>query len=419
MAPKTITVSGEEQGYLIGDNEEFKAMLDVYGVRFLVNQDGKRVLGFASLVDGGKYTLGPPQQQKHENQWYCVKGTIQRPKSSAGDRFKLVQLARGGYYPHNGNLEDAFQCLPHPDKVELRLISVSVVFLDENAANHFIADVHSYVTKSPGVVLYQGQDFLCSEIDPFNPKHLVLETHYEPREADGEAPKDSPVWDVEISLMDVSAVTSYYSYEDTVYKYQRIEETSAFARSIPEGAHIFPKAKCHGVYEWLDKQEFNRLALSGPGHQQFDGTGRGRGKKAKTNPMVSIEPTGIDTLDRDGTSFTRIAVRLWCRNANVATAWRPFLPNHTTLHNDGNLCYYDGLYIYCETQRRQAILFEQQQNPNGGVHQVCLTAIPGIDDPSSLTTWDGMTHTVAVYEIMQCLLRWNHLNTGQTWTMER
>ena len=132
MAPKTITVSGEEQGYLIGDNEEFKAMLDVYGVRFLVNQDGKRVLGFASLVDGGKYTLGPPQQQKHENQWYCVKGTIQRPKSSAGDRFKLVQLARGGYYPHNGNLEDAFQCLPHPDKVELRLISVSVVFLDEN-----------------------------------------------------------------------------------------------------------------------------------------------------------------------------------------------------------------------------------------------------------------------------------------------
>jgi hypothetical protein len=72
-----------------------------------------------------------PQQESHQNQWFCVTGTIERPKSSAGDRFKLVQLARGGYYPPNGDVEDAFQCQAHPDKDELRLISVRVVFLDE------------------------------------------------------------------------------------------------------------------------------------------------------------------------------------------------------------------------------------------------------------------------------------------------
>ena len=329
-----------------------------------------------------------------------MKGTIQRPKSSAGVRFKLVQLARGGYYPENGNLEDAFKCLPHPAEAELRLISVSVVFLDENAANIFIADVHSYVTKSPGVVLYNGEDFHCTEIDRFNPKHLVLETHYKPREQDGEAPLDSPVWDVEISSMDVSSLTSYYTYNDTVYKYQRIEEPNAFARSIPEGAHIFPKAKCHGVYEWLDKEEFNRLALSGPGHQQFDGTGRGRGKSAKTHPMVSLEPTGIASCIRDGVNFQKIAVRLWCVNGNVATAWRPFLSKHATLHNEGDLCFYDGLHLYCERRRRQALLFETQQNPGGGIEHVCVTAIPGIADPSTLTTWDDATKTVAVYEII-------------------
>jgi hypothetical protein len=173
------------------------------------------------------------------------------------------------------------------------------------------------------------------------------------------------------------------------------------------------------VYEWLDKQEFNRLALSGPGHQQFDGTERGRGKRAKKNPMISIEPTATDTVVRDGTNFTRIAVHLWCRTPNIAEAWRPFLPNLSSLHNDGNLCYYDGLFIYCKTQRRQALLFEPQQNPDGGVQEVCLTAIPGISDPSSLTTWDGMAHTVAVYEILYLLLHWSHHDIQETWIMER
>ena len=45
--------------------------------------------------------VAPQQQQNHQNQWFCVTGTIERPKSSAGDRFKLIQLARGGYYPHS------------------------------------------------------------------------------------------------------------------------------------------------------------------------------------------------------------------------------------------------------------------------------------------------------------------------------
>ena len=361
------------------------------------------------------------EDHKTEQQpiWFLCYGTVQRSKSSAGDRFKLVELARGGYYPQGKHMADAFKVEMHPTESDLRLVVVSVVFLDENLANLFVAAVHSYVARTHGLSLYDGQDFQCTSICAFHPKSLVLETHYVPRELDGEPPKDSPVWNVEFASVDGSATTSYYTYDDTVFKYQRVETENAFARSIPEGAHIFPKAKCHGIYKWLDEQEFNRLALSGPGHQQYDGTGRGRGKRAKTNPMVTIQPTGVDFMKKDGVSMARIAVNLWCKNANVADAWRPVLPNYVTLNNDDPSPKYSGLCIYCVQDRRRALLFEEQQNPNGEVEQVCMTAIPGVDDPSALSTWEATTSTVAVYEIMTYLLEWNHADTLTSWSNEK
>jgi environmental stress-induced protein Ves len=48
---------------------------------------------------------------------------------------------------------------------------------------------------------------------------------------------------------------------------------------------------------------------------------------------------------------------------------------------------------------------------------VCVTAIPGIDEPTTFSSWNGTDRTVAVSEIMQCLLQWNYLNTTHTWTL--
>ena len=54
--------------YEIGDREEFKDLLEALGGKFLEKTDnGIRVVGFAALVDGGEYRLGPssvPQQQQ-------------------------------------------------------------------------------------------------------------------------------------------------------------------------------------------------------------------------------------------------------------------------------------------------------------------------------------------------------------------
>jgi hypothetical protein len=356
-----------------------------------------------------------------QKKWFCVTGTIERNFSSAGVRFELVQLARGAYYRPGETIEQGFQCRKHPEenKENLRLLLVGVVFEEKSQANEFAADVHSFVAKTDGVDLYQNQCFQINTIDPFEPYRLVLETDYIAREKDGEPPLDSPVWSVKISSMDQSAVISYYSRDDTIFKYQRIEAHSAFARSIPEGAHIFPAALCQGQYKWLDKQEFNRLALSGPGHQQFDGTGKGNSKRAKTGPMIALQPVKSGAELLQGVRFTKISLRLWCRNADVANAWRPFLQNHVTLHEGGVMPYYEGLCIYCEEGRRHVLLFEEQQDPNPTNHpvHVCVTAIPGVDDPTTLSTWNPRDKTVAVWEIMRCLLEWSYINTTtQIWT---
>ena len=54
MDLKTITVNGDDA--VIGDTDDFKALLDSYGVSCLLNEKGQRVFGFTSLVDGGTYT---------------------------------------------------------------------------------------------------------------------------------------------------------------------------------------------------------------------------------------------------------------------------------------------------------------------------------------------------------------------------
>ena len=59
--------------------------------------------------------------------------------------------------------------------------------------------------------------------------------------------------------------------------------------------------------------------------------------------------------------------------------------------------------------------FEQQQNSDGTLQDVCLTAIPGVEDHTTLNAWNEQERTVAVSEIMECLLRWHYDDTRQIW----
>jgi len=94
------------------------------------------------------------------------------------------------------------------DKEEL----VSWLQSDENAVYRFLPEVHRHVAKSSGVNLHNVVQFQCAEIASLNPKRPILADHYTPRETTGDAPLASPVWNVEIDSMNVSHLTSYYSY---------------------------------------------------------------------------------------------------------------------------------------------------------------------------------------------------------------
>ena len=82
---------------------------------------------------------------------------------------------------------------------------------------------------------------------------------------------------------------------------------------------------------------------------------------------------------------------------------------------EGGYVFFEPIYIYCERNRTVVLQFEQQQESNGTFEDVCMTAIPGVDDPSTLTTWNDQDRTVAVSEVMACLLRWNYAETRRIW----
>ena len=87
----------------------------------------------------------------------------------------------------------------------------------------------------------------------------------------------------------------------------------------------------------------------------------------------------------------------------MVRVWQPFLPNDSTLLEANGDWYFQNIFfIYCETNRRATLLFEDQQNQNDT--RKCVTAIPGVADPTAFRTWDNTSSTVAVHEIMYYLL---------------
>ena len=162
----------------------------------------------------------PPQTQNVDNdfvkkEWSLVTGIIERNQTTGGCRHALFEIASGGYYPANTDPGVAFAVKVHPSDETRRLLSVSVVFRDERSAEAFAVKVDSYVAKTLGVDYYER--FNIATVEPYGNPRLVFETDYIPNQADGDAPQDSPVWDIQVSGMDISTLspTTIFSRSDT------------------------------------------------------------------------------------------------------------------------------------------------------------------------------------------------------------
>lgn len=157
------------------------------------------------------------------------------------------------------------------------------------------------------------------------------------------------------------------------------------------------------------------MALSRDGHKNFDGTANGQGVRAETSVLVALEPTTSEQINLDHVTHTRISNRLWCRSKGVAESWRPYLKADLSMVEEDGHVYFEPIYIYCEPNKTVVLRFEQQQEPDGTLHDVCITAIPGVDDHTTLDTWNDQAQTVAVSEIMMRLLYWSYLDARQIW----
>jgi len=184
--------------------------------------------------DPGYPFHGSMYTQQRQVAWYQVKGIIKRNKHVAGVRFKLISLAKDGYYPAGMSVSEAFKVERTETESEDLLNHVSVVFEEKREARRCITEVDSYVTKTRGISIREG--FGCTEIRPFNRPTLVLESHYVPRKSEGEDnTPNSPPWDVVIDAVSIFSAPSRYSKGDTVYKYQRIEVD----HGVHQKEHIF------------------------------------------------------------------------------------------------------------------------------------------------------------------------------------
>ena len=151
-------------------------------------------------------------------------------------------------------------------EVHRSIVKFAVVFQDLRQASLFINGVTLYVMKNKDHLILLNDE--GSAVDEprmtqvpsyqITPSDMILQTHYKPQ--DGEADSGSPLIDmvVDIRSSDITVDVTLLTRRDPTFRFQRIENDNSFGLADPESAHVFPSAKCKGIYEWLDRPEFNR-----------------------------------------------------------------------------------------------------------------------------------------------------------------
>lgn len=95
MAPIRITVEGVG-GVKLSTEKEFDKWLKSEGVKCLLDDDNDKIIGFESLVDGGRYTLGPQQKQQDPPE---IDNLLKRASEEILDRFNLKRRRIEGKRP--------------------------------------------------------------------------------------------------------------------------------------------------------------------------------------------------------------------------------------------------------------------------------------------------------------------------------
>lgn len=346
--------------------------------------------------------------------------------------------AHNGLYPPCGEGADkrsaiSTSAVTVDGELDRSVIKFAVVFRDLGQASQFINGITMYLGKNQDhLILLSDEGSVVkkptlTEIScyQFDASDMILQMDYTPE--DGEKNPRSPPLDMSIEIRSSSVTSSsvtldvtLLSRNDPTFMFQRIENDNSFMLAKPDSAHIFPSAKCKGIYEWLDLPEFNRLALSRDVHLNFDGTARGRGKRRKTQQTFAIRPlrpeNGYATSTVYGKPCYKIPLELVLNVKEIADALISKLGNNAALHrHDGNRRWtIDGsdVTVYYPQGR---VTLRTEETDNGTLSLV--TSIPGVKDLNDC--WSNSRtelYSVEAAEVMEKCLLWNYQNALESWS---
>lgn len=374
------------------------------------------------------YPLGFVNAVKpQEGTWFLVSGSLSRPTTHAGARLQLYKLAStDGFYPEGLDADSAFECEAAPG--DRSIIKFSVVFKEDKPTKLFLdelalyirgSDGHLFLVDDEGNPLAEHEEPTISEIHPFSTtiRGMVSKKHYLGGESTGEDLSPLIDMDVEFRSNDDSIAGTVLSRNDSVFIYQRFEANPAFAMAKPESAHIFPSAKCVAKYEWLNKAEFNRLALSRDMHLNFDGSARGRGKtkKRRTSQTFAIRPlrppAGFSVSNLNGCQCYRIPLELVLNATEIADGLltRHLGPN-ASINKSGTRWTITGADVRIFYPCNRPIELEVEDDDS------LVTAIPGVDNLSQC--WSNSPESLLelqAAEVLEKCLQWNYENALATW----
>jgi len=177
------------------------------------------------------------------------------------------------------------------------------------------------------------------------------------------------------------------------------------------------------MYEWLDRPEYNRLALSRDAHVAFDGSGRGRGKRRKTQQKFAIlplrPPNGYATCTFAGEDCYKILLQLVLNDQSIGDALLARLGKNAALckgsgRSDGRWTIVGSdVRVYHPKGRRVTLRTEETDNGT----PLLVTCIPGVENldqcwsnsPSNL-------YCVEAAEILEKCLLANYQNALDLWS---
>ena len=246
-----------------------------------------------------------------------------------------------------------------------------------------------------------------------------------------------------------TANVTVLSQTNPIFQFQRVERNEhVFALADAESAHVFPRAKCSGVYEWLVDKDYNRLALSRDVHVNFDvSTGhrrRGRDKRrckisTRRHQVLAFRPLrpchgyNIVQLPLNNSAgqqrdYYEIPLEIVLNDEKKAKAVLSRLGKRVEMKSSSGdrlfTLFGPDLQIYYPTESWVPIIMEDVQCDDDRpktTKQVFVNKVPGVDDLG--TCWSvlrsdddtGQSALEAAEVLEKCLL-WNYNDAMERWS---